>query len=375
MVVPTEHLKPRSGRRQPPGRLSLDPVLQLQRRTPTSTTGGRHVRGWWRAIRRHQVRTENRKTLVIFDEIHHGGDAKTWGEAIREAFDDATRPRAHGYAVPKRRQPHPVRRLRTRSGRVEALAGRSRLRLLRCPCRQRGAPVVFLAYSGEGAAGATARAKNMRRAWEPQCRADGLRLKTALNPAGEWMPAVIAAADKRLQQSVGHVPDAGGMIIASDQTAARAYAKLLTTITGEAPTVVLSDDRFLGPDQPILRGHQSLAGGGAYGVRGCRRAPPTVGVYATSASTPLFFAQAIGRFVRSRRPGGRPASSAIGAEPPAVGQRTRGATQPRPRQAASRTLGDEWDDDLVEDANKTRTSRAIWTTATRCWARMPNWTR
>jgi len=28
-----------------------------------------------------------------------------------------------------------------------------------------------------------------------------------------------------------------------------------------------------------------------------------VGVYATSASTPLFFAQAVGRFVRSRRPG------------------------------------------------------------------------
>ncbi len=28
-----------------------------------------------------------------------------------------------------------------------------------------------------------------------------------------------------------------------------------------------------------------------------------MGVYATSASTPLFFAQAIGRFVRSRMPG------------------------------------------------------------------------
>ena len=40
---------------------------------------------------RHRVRTENRRTLVIFDEIHHGGDAKSWGEAIREAFDDATR--------------------------------------------------------------------------------------------------------------------------------------------------------------------------------------------------------------------------------------------------------------------------------------------
>ena len=40
---------------------------------------------------RHRVRTENRKTLVVFDEIHHGGDAKSWGDAIREAFDDATR--------------------------------------------------------------------------------------------------------------------------------------------------------------------------------------------------------------------------------------------------------------------------------------------
>ena len=38
------------------------------------------------------------------------------------------------------------------------------------------------------------------------------------------------------------MPDAGGMIIASDQTTARAYAGLLTKITGEAPTVVLSDD-------------------------------------------------------------------------------------------------------------------------------------
>ena len=40
---------------------------------------------------RHRVRTENHRTLVVFDEIHHGGDAKCWGEAIREAYGDATR--------------------------------------------------------------------------------------------------------------------------------------------------------------------------------------------------------------------------------------------------------------------------------------------
>jgi superfamily II DNA or RNA helicase len=125
-----------------------------------------------------------------------------------------------------------------------------------------------------------------------------------LNPAGEWMPAVIAAADTRLHQKRQHVPDAGGMIIASDQTAARAYADLLTKITGEAPTVVLSDDpgssdrisQFSAGDSRWLVAVRMVS----EGVDVPRLA---VGVYATSASTPLFFAQAIGRFVRSRRPG------------------------------------------------------------------------
>src|SRR5690606_35402489 len=28
----------------------------------------------------HRVRTENRRTLVILDEIHHGGDSRSWGD-------------------------------------------------------------------------------------------------------------------------------------------------------------------------------------------------------------------------------------------------------------------------------------------------------
>ena len=46
-----------------------------------------------------------------------------------------------------------------------------------------------------------------------------------------------------------------------------------------------------------------MAGSGADGSEGVDVPRLAVGVYATSASTPLFFAQAIGRFVRSRRPG------------------------------------------------------------------------
>ncbi|MGA9676935.1 MAG: ATP-dependent helicase, partial [Mycobacterium sp.] len=128
--------------------------------------------------------------------------------------------------------------------------------------------------------------------------------RTALDPAGQWMPAVIAAADQRLRQLRTHVPDAGGMIIASDQTAARAYARLLTTISSEAPTLVLSDDP--GSSTRITQFAESTSRW-LVAVRmvseGVDVPRLSVGIYATSASTPLFFAQAVGRFVRSRRAG------------------------------------------------------------------------
>ena len=167
-------------------------------------------------------------------------------------------------------------------------------------------PVVFLAYSGEARWRDSAGEEHAARLGEPLNAEQTARAwRTVLNPKGEWMPAVIAGrrhpADAEAQR---HVPDAGGMIIASDQTAARAYAALLTKFTGEAPTVVLSDDP--GSSDRIS---EFAAGTGRWLVavrmvsEGVDVPRLAVGVYATSASTPLFFAQAIGRYVRSRQPG------------------------------------------------------------------------
>lgn len=39
----------------------------------------------------HRNKTEAARTLVIFDEIHHAGDALSWGDGVREAFDPAAR--------------------------------------------------------------------------------------------------------------------------------------------------------------------------------------------------------------------------------------------------------------------------------------------
>ena len=93
-------------------------------------------------------------------------------------------------------------------------------------------------------------------------------------------------------------------MIASSQTAARAYARVLAEVSGERPAVVLSDDAtasgrietFAGDDSRWMVAVRMVS----EGVDVPRLA---VGVYATSTSTPLFFAQAVGRFVRARRRG------------------------------------------------------------------------
>ena len=308
VVVPTEHLKTQWALAAASVGIALDPKFSNSSAQTSSEYHGVIVTYAQVASHptRHRVRTENFRTLVVFDEIHHGGDAKSWGEAIREAFADATR-RLALTGTPFRSDDSPIPFvtyepdgegvLRSAAdhtyGYAEALADG----VVR--------PVVFLAYSGEARWRDSAGEEHAARLGEPLNAEQTARAwRTALNPAGEWMPAVIAAADTRLRQLRQHVPDAGGMVIASDQTTARAYADLLTKIAGEAPTVVLSDDpgssdrisQFSADTSRWLVAVRMVS-------EGVDVPRLSVGVYATSASTPLFFAQAIGRFVRSRRPG------------------------------------------------------------------------
>lgn len=308
IVVPTEHLKIQWAKSAATLGINLDPKFSNSSAHNSDEYHGVVVTYAQVASHpgRHRVRTENRKTLVVFDEIHHGGDAKSWGEAIREAFDDATR-RLSLTGTPFRSDDSPIPFVnyergpdgleRSQADHVYGYADALADGVVR--------PVVFLAYSGESRWRDSAGEEHAARLGEPLNAEQTARAwRTVLNPAGDWMPAVIAAADKRLQQKRQHVPDAGGMIIASDQTAARAYAGLLTKITGEAPTVVLSDDP--GSSDRITAYSQGTSRW-LVAVRmvseGVDVPRLTVGVYATSASTPLFFAQAIGRYVRSRRPG------------------------------------------------------------------------
>ena len=166
-------------------------------------------------------------------------------------------------------------------------------------------PVMFLAYGGAMRWRTKAGDEIAARLGEPMTKdVTAQAWRTALDPKGEWIPSVLAAADRRLTEVRRHVPDAGGLVIASNQTAARAYARILAQVTGEKPTLVVSDDagassrieEFAASDARWMVAVRMVSEGVDV-PRLC------VGVYATSTSTPLYFAQAVGRFVRARRRG------------------------------------------------------------------------
>ncbi len=84
-------------------------------------------------------------------------------------------------------------------------------------------PVIFLAYSGETRWRTSAGDELAARLGEPMTQdLVAQAWRTALDPTGDWMVQVLRAADARLQvKRAGGMPDAGGLVIATDQQNAR----------------------------------------------------------------------------------------------------------------------------------------------------------
>nr|WP_281243397.1 DEAD/DEAH box helicase [Jiangella alba] len=308
IVAPTEHLKRQWAEAADKVGITVDPAFSGRTaRTSRDFTG---VAVTYAGVAAHpmlhRARCENRRTLVILDEVHHAGDSMSWGEATREAFDPATR-RLALTGTPFRSDINPIpfvtyapdvqgipRSVADHSyGYAEALKDG----VVR--------PVLFLAYSGEMRWRTRAGDEVAARLGDPLTKdITAQAWRTALDPHGDWIPSVLQAADTRLTEVRRHVPDAGGLVIATDQESARAYASLLKRVCGESPAVVLSDEPkaskkiadFSDGDSRWMVAVRMVS----EGVDVPRLA---VGVYATATQTPLFFAQAIGRFVRVRKRG------------------------------------------------------------------------
>ncbi len=308
IVAPTEHLKLQWAEAAARAGIPVDPTYSAGAGKISSDYVGVAVTYAGVGVNplAMRIRTERFRTLVILDEVHHAGDSLSWGEGVREAFEPAAR-RLALTGTPFRSDVNPIPFVTYAPGAdgvptsvadytygyAEALADH----VVR--------PVLFLAYSGQMSWRTRAGDEVAASLGEPLTKdMTSQALRTALDPSGSWIPSVLAAADKRLSEVRRHVPDAGGLVIATDQDSARAYAKLLKQITGESATVVLSDEKaaskkisaFSADDSRWMVAVRMVS----EGVDVPRLA---VGVWATTTSTPLFFAQAVGRFVRARTRG------------------------------------------------------------------------
>ena len=308
VVAPTEHLKVQWAQAAERIHLAIDPEYGVRQGRASRDFVG--IALTYAAVAANplalRIRVEGFKTLVILDEVHHAGDALSWGEAVREAFEPAAR-RLMLTGTPFRSDTNPIPFVRYEADSAGGLRSRADYAYGYAAALADGIvrPVLFMAYSGDLHWRTSAGDEVSARLGGPMTRdLAGQALRTALDPHGSWMPAVLQAADTRLSEVRAHVPDAGGLVIATDQTVARAYAELLAEISGTKPVLVLSDEpgsskriqAFADSDERWMVAVRMVS-------EGVDVPRLSVGVYATSTSTPLFFAQAVGRFVRARRRG------------------------------------------------------------------------
>ena len=359
VITPTEHLKHQWAAAAGAAGIPLDP--EFSNADGTTSSDYRGVAVTYAQIAAHptlhRVRTERRKTLVILDEVHHAGDAKSWGDAIREACTPAVR-RLTLTGTPFRSDDNPIPFVNYEPDAEGALRSKADHSYNYSDALKDGVvrPVIFLAYSGEARWRTSAGDEFTARLGEPLTQEQTTRAwRTALDPAGEWIPAVLQAADTRLRNlRRGGMPDAGGLVIASDQSTARSYAKTLARISGTEPVVVLSDDpkaserikQFADSDERWMVAVRMVS----EGVDVPRLA---VGVYATSASTPLFFAQVVGRFVRARR-AGETASIFLPSVPVLLELASQLESERDHVLGKPHREKDGWEDELLVEANRTR---------------------
>jgi superfamily II DNA or RNA helicase len=246
----------------------------------------------------HRSAAGRRPTLLIADEPHHMGDLAAWGLRTRQAFDGArfrlllsgTPFRSDNSAIPwVAYDADGFSRADYVYGYPQALRDRV--------CR----PITFLPYDGEMEWLSDGRLRSADFDLVLPAAEAARRLRTALSPEGEWMGEVLRDGDARLSEvrADGH-PDAGGLVIASDQDHARAIAARLGLVSGEQPELVMSDEPdasrriadFASSDRRWLVSVLMVSEG--VDIPRLR-----VGVYATAARTELFFRQVVGRFIRS----------------------------------------------------------------------------
>ncbi len=235
--------------------------------------------------------------FVILDELHHAGDDRAWGDAVRTAFTPADRRlalsgtpfRSDTLSIPFVHYKLEEATSDYEYGYANALVDGGVVR----PCYFPRINGFMEWMAPDGSLNAASFDDALDRTRSSQ------RLRTALSTEGEWLPAVLKQAHDQLLLLRERNPRAGGLIIATDQDHARAIADVFRTRMGIKPVIALSDD----PDASShIAGFATSSDPWIIAVRmvseGVDIPRLQIGVYATTTTTELFFRQAVGRLVR-----------------------------------------------------------------------------
>jgi len=238
--------------------------------------------------------------MVIFDEVHHAAEDRAWGDALRRSFETAPR-RLSLSGTPFRSDTHAIPFVRYAAdeavadyeyGYGDALADGGVVR-----------PVYFPRIDGMMEWTAPDGSVHAHGFEDPISAAQaGHRLRTAYSVGGEWLPHVLGQAHAQLLAIRQRQPEAGGLVIATDQDHAKAIVRLMADHLRVRAMVATSDDpdasacisRFASGTEPWIVAVRMVSEG--VDIPRLR-----VGVFATTTTTELFFRQAVGRLVRWTR--------------------------------------------------------------------------
>ncbi|HEV8463003.1 MAG TPA: DEAD/DEAH box helicase [Gaiellaceae bacterium] len=300
VVAPTAHLKTQWAHAASAFSLHLDPAWSPADGALPADMHGIVTSYQQVATSAKLLRGPSKDAFVIFDELHHAADDRAWGSAILDAFGGARR----------------------------------RLALSGTPFRSDTRAIPFVTYEGDeavpdyeyGYGDALSDGRVVRPVYFPttngqmewaapdgsihsasfddrlDAQRSAQRLRTALSLDGEWLPSVLRSAHARLTEVRKEQPNAGGLVIATDQEHARGIASLLWSRFRVRAQIATSDDpqasdhiaNFATSSDPWLIAVRMVSEG--VDIPRLR-----VGVFATTTTTELFFRQAVGRLVRWTR--------------------------------------------------------------------------
>lgn len=248
----------------------------------------------------HAQNTFNKRTLVILDEIHHAGEALSWGDAIKTAFEEAVfRLAISGTAFRSDDAKIPFITYDENNTSVADYTYSYERSIIDNVCR----PVFFTIH--DGVMKWKVHHLEFEHTFKDHLEPDQVskRLKTALDPKGNWVRDVLRAADMKLNElrSNGH-RKAGGLVFATTQAHAKEIANVIREITGELPPVVISEDADGSEKIEYFKNSSSKWLVSVKMVsEGIDIPRLRVGVYFTIVKAELFFRQAVGRFVRIQK--------------------------------------------------------------------------